>query len=156
MQNIDVMAWLVLRIVYAWMFLYPIPGLLKDWQTTVAGTSLLFPWFSNLFAIFSVAGMFVGSLSILLGFYAQIGGLILCLFSLGGAVVHYKLSKIAETATIKSTLSAEDVSTVNQLKTLLQVGHVTSAQKNIPLAAVGFFFFIMSAGPLSITSKILF
>ncbi len=46
MSGIDFndIAWLALRVVYAWMFLYPLKSLLSDWPATVQATALLFPW----------------------------------------------------------------------------------------------------------------
>ena len=31
-------SWIALRLAYAWLYLYPMPGLIKDWPGTVAAT----------------------------------------------------------------------------------------------------------------------
>ena len=46
---------LTLRIMFAWIFLWPLPGLLKDWQTTVQTTGLLFPFGQRFFTTVSVS-----------------------------------------------------------------------------------------------------
>jgi uncharacterized membrane protein YphA (DoxX/SURF4 family) len=146
-MNVDLIAWLTLRAVYAWMFLYPVKGLITGFSDTVNATALLFPWQPQAFTIVSILGMVVGALSILLGIYSQIGALILLCFNLGGAVIHYRLKDAAQSIAVSAGSSTEDVEAVASLKALAAVGHVTSAQKNFVLAAVAFFFMLMGTGP---------
>lgn len=141
----DTIAWLVLRVIYAWMFLYPLHTLLKDWDGTVGATALLFKWQPKFFAMISTLAMVLGGLSILFGFYGQIGGLLLLIFNLGGAVVHYRLKDLALAQNGDETLTK-----------LAVVGHMSSAQKNFVLAAVAFFFMLIGTGPHSITPTLLF
>lgn len=148
--NASDIAWLTLRAVYAWMFLYPAIGLLKDWPTTVQTTALLFKWHANLFAAGSMALMIGGAVMILVGLYGSLAGAGLCLFCLGGARVHYKLGAMAGATKLSSTASKEDVEAAARAASLAVVGHVTSAEKNFVLAAVGFFFFLMGTGPWSL------
>lgn len=142
----EVIAWMVLRIVFSWMYLYPIIGLLKDRTGLVETTRLLFKWKPAFFAGVSIIVMIIGALSILLGVYAQLGGLLLFIFTIGGTVVHYRLAKFAEV----------DLSNPDKMKLakLAVVGHVTSAQKNFVLAAVAIFFFLLGSGPLSFTANL--
>ncbi|MEM8606321.1 MAG: DoxX family membrane protein [Myxococcota bacterium] len=146
------LAWVSLRVVYAWMFLYPAIGLIKNWSGTVDTTALLFPWKPELFALGSVAGMVIGGVMILLGVYGWMAGGYFFLFSLGGARIHYRLASQASTARLSDAASDADRQTLSGLAGLASVGHVTSAQKNFVLAAVGLFFFLMGTGPLSMTS----
>lgn len=146
-MNVDLLAWLTLRAVYAWMFLYPVKGLITSFSDTVNATALLIHWQPQAFAILSILGMIVGALSILLGIYSQVGALILLCFNLGGAVIHYRLKDVAQSISVSPQSSAEDVEAVASLKSLAAVGHVTSAQKNFVLAAVAFFFMLMGTGP---------
>lgn len=141
-MNEEEIGLLILRVVYAWMFLSPVPSLLKNWSGTVKNTSLLFTWRPEWFAPASIVVMVAGAFSILFDVYIRIGALGLLVFSLGGAVIHKRLAMIAETTTLSSTASNEDVQTIDQLKKLAAVGHMTSAQKNYVLAAVGVFFLL--------------
>ena len=154
MIDFNSIAWLVLRIIYAWMFLYPALGLIRNWDITVQTTGLLFKRLPFFFAMGSVIIMILGSVSILLGFFGQIGAAGLLFFNIGGALIHYKLAKIAENTVVSKDISAVDKAVVEQLQKLAIVGHVTSAEKNFPLAAIAFFFLIIGTGPLSITANI--
>ena len=144
------LAWMSLRVVYAWMFLYPAVGLIRDWPTTVATTGLLFPRHPSLFAALSVAGMILGGLMILLGVYGSLAGLFFFVFSLGGARIHYRLAERATAVQLSGEASPADIDVTQELAGLAAVGHVTSAQKNFVLAAVGLFFFLMGTGPWSL------
>ncbi len=146
-MNWETTAWILLRVVFAWMFLSPIPNLLKNWPGTVSNTSLLFPWRPEWFARGSLLVMMLGACSILFGIYGRIGALGLLIFSLGGAVVHYRLAGKAQDSSMSLTASTEDKNTLEQLKTLAAVGHITSAQKNYVLAAVAAFFLLQGTGP---------
>ena len=152
MSGIDVndIAWLVLRVVYAWMFLYPLKSLLSDWPATLQATALLFPWQTPLFAVVSVAVMALGALSILLGCYGQVGAAGLLAFCLGGAVIHYRLADLAKGARLSGQASSADRQAMAQVSKLGVVGHVTSAEKNFVLAAVALFFLLKGTGPWSL------
>jgi hypothetical protein len=41
------------RLTYAWVFLYPVPGLIKNWPVTIAATGLLFDRMAEQFAAVS-------------------------------------------------------------------------------------------------------
>jgi len=135
-------AWIVLRVVYAWMYLYPLIALFKNWQDTIDTTALLFKKKPKEFTVGSVFIMIVGGLSILLGIYGRIGGFLLLFFNLGGAYIHYQFANRA-----KDFAAEANTSLVN----LAIIGNVSSAQKNFVLAAVAFFFMIQGTGPWSIT-----
>jgi len=145
----ETIAWLSLRTVYAWMYLYPAIGLVRDWPTTVQTTGLLFPRGTTFFAVASLVLMILGSLMILFGFYGQYAAAALVAFNLGGARVHYKLAETAAGSTLSSTASAEDRERLAALAGLAQVGHLTSAQKNYVLAAVALFLALTGTGPWS-------
>ena len=144
------LAWVLLRVVYAWMFIYPAIGLIRSWPSTVQTTSLLFSWQPALFAFGSVAGMIVGGLMILLGVYGWSAGLFFFFLSLGGARIHYHLAQRARATQLSQGASDADTQATSELSDLAVVGHVTSAQKNFVLAAVGLFFFLVGTGPLSL------
>ena len=140
----DLLAWLVLRVVYAWLFFYPIKGLLADWPATMAATGLLFPYQTRLCAVLSLISMVVGGLSILLGLYPVIGGTLLVLFNLGGARIHYRLAASAR------AVPQADVNATS-LMNLAVMGNVTSGHKNIVLAALALFFAVQGTGPWSLS-----
>ncbi|MEM7135541.1 MAG: DoxX family membrane protein [Myxococcota bacterium] len=147
-------AWVSLRSVYAWMFIYPAIGLVRDWRGTVETTALLFKWQPALFAASSVAAMFIGGLMILLGAFGWIAGLYFFVFCLGGARIHYRLAAKAGQTKPPSDLQGPEQDAFAGLVGLAVVGHVTSAQKNFVLAAVGLFFFLMGTGPCSIADSV--
>lgn len=150
MPNSTIVAWLVLRAVYAWMYLYPAIGLLRNWPATVATTGLLFKQGTKFFSVTSVAVMIIGALMILFGVYGQYAGLALFAFNLGGAIIHYRLAAATKASQLSVAASEADKATLAQVATLGWVGHVTSAEKNFVLAAVALFFALMGTGPLSI------
>ena len=68
---LETVAWLALRIVFAWMFLHPVKALLEDWSGTVQTTGLLFARGSAFFAAASIAMMVGGGLALLFGVYGE-------------------------------------------------------------------------------------
>lgn len=149
--SVPLSAWLILRIVYAWMFLYPLKTLLKDWPGALGLTQLVMPFAAPFFTVLMLLTMFLGSLSILLGFYGQFAGLALLVYCLIGAIVHYRLASKLQTISLSSLSSFEDKQQLTQAIQLGVVGHITSAQKNFVLAAVACFFMLMGTGPYSLT-----
>ena len=143
-------AWLVLRAVYAWMFLYPSYGLIKDWHGTVQTTALLFPRHTGFFAFGSLVIMILGSLAILLGIYGQLAGVALVGFNLGGALIHYRLARLVRQTHLSASANQADQEALAGVVELGVVGHVTSAEKNFVLAAVALFFALVGTGPLSL------
>jgi len=152
-DNIDALAWLGLRGVYAWMFLYPAWGLLRDWENTVQTTSLLFRKFPSFFAFGSLLIMIVGAISILLGVYGQIAAVGLVAFNLGGALLHYRLARLVKQLHLSEEATPVDRGALDKAATLGVVGHVTSAEKNFVLAAVALFFVLKGTGPLSLVAS---
>jgi uncharacterized membrane protein YphA (DoxX/SURF4 family) len=94
--------------------------------------------------------MILGSLMILFGVYGQYAAVALLGFNLGGAVIHYRLARIAKGTQLSESASDEDQSTVAELANLGHVGHVTSAEKNFVLAAVALFFALVGTGEFSL------
>lgn len=152
----DTIAFLVLRIVFAWMFLYPIKALLSDWPTTVNMVKLVAPRQPRFATVVMIIVMIVGAFSILFGIYAQLGGLLLLIYCLMGAFVHFRLGQIANGLQLNHKASQPDKDICQEASKLAVVGHVSSAQKNFVLAAVGFFFFMLGSGPLSLTGNLFF
>lgn len=147
-----IIAWLVLRAVYAWMYLYPAVGLLNDWPTTVKTTGLLFKTQTEFFAGCSLVVMVLGAVMILFGVYGQYAAVALLAFNLGGARIHYLLAAASDT-TLSDSATADDHAAAQALSKLAVVGHVTSAQKNFVLAAVAAFFALAGTGPWSLTAS---
>lgn len=152
-EKVDAFAWIALRIVYAWMFLYPAAGLIRDWSTTVQTTALLFKRATGLFAFASLVIMIFGALMILFGVYGQYAAVALVAFNLGGAILHYRLARLIKQTHLSNNASAEDRAALDGAATLGWVGHVTSAEKNFVLAAVALFFALKGTGPLSLLSS---
>ncbi|MEK6246766.1 MAG: hypothetical protein N2C12_01220 [Planctomycetales bacterium] len=151
-MDADAFAWITLRSVYAWMYLYPALGLIRNWSVTVSTTGLLFKTGTVFFAFGSMVVMIVGSLMILFGLYGQFAAVALFGFNLGGAVIHYRLGAMAKATQLSESASNQDQATVAELANLGQVGHVTSAEKNFVLAAVALFFALVGTGKMSLIS----
>ena len=150
-MELQIVAWMILRIMYAWMFLYPLKVLLSDWQVTKNTVALIVPKrLVPLSSILMVIVMIIGALSILLGFYAQIGGLLLLVYCLMGAVVHYKLAKLI--INHQAIANQSNNAALQEVIDMGVVGNVSSAQKNFVLAAVAFFFMLLGSGPMSLTA----
>lgn len=149
-MNSNDIAWIVLRLAYAWVFLYPVPGLLKNWPGTVETTALLFKKLPEFFAAVSVLVMVVGGVSVLFGIYGRIGSAALLAFNLGGAVIHYRIAGQAGKMLLSSEASPEDRKVAETLALTASVGHTTSAWKNFVLAGVSFFFLLKGTGPWSL------
>jgi uncharacterized membrane protein YphA (DoxX/SURF4 family) len=155
-MELEAIAWLILRIVYAWLFLYPIKGLLEDWQGARSLAAMAIPIYPQLFSIVMAVVMFFGALSILLGVYTEVSGIILCLYCLLGARVHYKLARELKKHQLSNDACEEDRKNLLDAINLGVVGHVTSAQKNFVLAAVSLLFAFVGSGPYSITDNFIF
>lgn len=150
----EIFAWLILRVAYAWIFLSPLPNLLKNWPETKTLTQLLIPNIAtNFLTIIMVCIMFFGALSILLGVFGQIAGFALLIYCLLGAVVHSRLAKKAQKIFLSPLSSTEDQQKLQEVIQLATVGNITSADKNIVLAAVGLFFTLMGTGPYSLVNQ---
>jgi uncharacterized membrane protein YphA (DoxX/SURF4 family) len=148
-------AWLILRVVFAGFFLYPLKTFLSNWQATLGTVKVLTPVCPQFFAIVMVSVMILGALGILLGVLAQVAGLALLIYCLLGVRVHLKLSQTVEELTLSNSASAEDKKQMSIANTLGSLGHATSAQKNFVLAAVACFFMIMGSGPLSLMHNLI-
>lgn len=151
---IEKIAWLVLRIAYAWMFLYPLTNLIPNFEATIGAVKLVVPFMSRFFAVVMIIVMVYSGLSILFGFYAQIAGFLLLVYCLMGVVVHYRLMGKVAHATLSASLSGDDQRCFSEVVSLGILGNKTSAQKNIVLAAVACFFMLLGSGPLSVTTHL--
>ena len=116
----SIAAWIGLRIVYAWMFLWPVKSLIANWEGTVQCTQLLMKKNSTCWAITSVVGMVLAGIMILIGFWGQIAAIFLFVFNIGGAMVHYRLAAQAQEALGCAGQESEWAQ-------LAVVGHTTSA-----------------------------
>lgn len=146
-----IIAWLLLRITYAWLYIYALKSLLTDWPATEFVVGLIAPKFVREFAIAMIAVMILSALMILFGIYAQVAGLLLFIYNLLGARVHYRLAKLLNNEQQSDMLSAADKAVFIKIQTIGVAGHITSAQKNFILAAVALFFTLLGSGPISIT-----
>lgn len=143
-------AFIVLRIVLAWFFLYPVKGLIINWNTSVNMVKLVIPIFPNVFTVLMILTMIVGSLSVLLGIFAPVGALLLFVYSLIGVAVHYKLSQKIKKQALSESASQPDQSILAETKALGVAGHTTSAQKNIVVASALLIIILIGSGPLSL------
>lgn len=150
----DFAAFIVLRIVIAWLFLFPLKVLLSDWPAAVDTVKLVAPIFPSFFAVIMVLVMIVGAFSILLGAFAQIGAALLIIYCLIGVVVHYKLAGLAANSKLSASASKEDRAVSQKLSALAILGNQTSGQKNIVIAAALFFILMIGSGPFSLTSNL--
>ena len=147
-------AFLLLRVTIACLFLAPLKKFLTHWKFTVnmVGTVLPFhPFFS---AMVMIGVMFFGAIFILLGFYAQIAAIFLAAFCLIGAYAHRVYVKQLQAMHLEAQASPADQKILNDAKRLGIVGNVTSGQKNIVIAVVLIFIFLVGSGPYSVTGDL--
>lgn len=147
----EIAAWLILRVVYAGMFLYPLQDLLTNFEETVHWVALIAPFKPRLFAYLMILVMIFSAVMILFGIYAQIAGILLIIYNIAGIFLHYKLSRQARNARLSAQASAEDIKKFSEIAQLAMVGHITSGQKNSVFAAVAVFFMLLGSGPFSVT-----
>lgn len=150
----EILSFIILRIVLAWMFLYPLAGLIKDWDGTLGLTGLVSNIATKYLAVLMVLVMFIGGVSILFGIYAQLGAAMLFIYTLIGIKVHYKLSQKIARFNLSNLASKEDCNIISETKQLGIVGHITSAQKNVVIAGALLFITLMGSGPYSITDNL--
>ena len=141
--------WLVMRISIAWLFLWPLPGLLKDWPGTVGATSLVFP-VPGLTTLAGVAVMLVGGISVGVGIYGRIGAAALALYCVGGVLVHMALSRQPGTLVEGLHLEGQAEATARTAAAIGAVGHVTSAWKNWVIAGACTFIALAGTGRWSV------
>lgn len=138
-------AFLILRVAYAWIFLMPLPGLLKNWSATVELTGLLTPFAKPFFTALYLFSMFICGLAIFFGVYARLAAIPLFFISVFSVLTHYRLAKQASKI---GNINSNDQ--IQQLVALAKVGNITSSQKNVVLAAIALFFMLMGSGPMSL------
>lgn len=150
-NTLHAVAWIILRICYAWMFIYPMIGLCRDMKSAEATVALLFPYFTRVFTWLMLAVMLVGGVMILIGWYAQIAGILLFFYSIFGIFIHRQLAAQVVAHQLSAAASESDRSIFTNATTLGYVGHITSGQKNVVIAAVALFIVLVSSGPWSLT-----
>ena len=149
-----VVAFLLLRISIAWMFLSAVPTFISKWKVTLQMVKLLFSKYVTFFSVMMIATMIVGSFSILFGIYAQIGAFLLFIQCTLGVFVHNKFANNIARLQLSDAAEKNDQRVFGTAKSMGVVGHKTSAQKNIVLAAVMIFIVVMGSGPLSVTGNL--
>lgn len=151
----ELLGWLAVRIMYAWILLYSLKPLLADWEGTKQMLAALFPFINSRFsAIFTLVFMFSCAMMILFGFYAQVAGILLSAFTFSGYFAHMGAVKALEGFSLSPNASASDKEVLSTVQKIGAAGHVTSANKNLVLAAMGFMFFMLGSGPLSLTPNL--
>lgn len=150
----EIAAFVVLRLILAWMFLYPLKAQLSDWDATVGLVDLIAPFQPQLFAVLMVLTMIAGSLSVLFGLFAQVGAALLMIYSLIGVLVHYKLSRLVAGLRLSASATIADQQILEKAKHLGVVGNVTSAQKNIVIASALWVIVCLGSGPYSLSGNL--
>ena len=119
-------------------------------QGTIDSMRRMFPVGTELMAWFMFAMTGTSAVSILLGFFAQVAGACMVALNLMGVRFHLGSAKQAQEIGSQHPDSAE----MAQIAAIPGVGHRTSAQKNVVLAAVGLLFLLLGTGPFSLTEPI--
>lgn len=144
-------AFLILRISIAWLFLSPLKQFIPRWKTTVEMVRFLIPFQPQLFSILMIAAMFLGSLSILFGFYAQVGAVLLAIQCLLGFCIHNKYVKKIMGLHLSVDSTESDRKILQCAKGLGIMGNKTSGQKNLIIAVILLFIILVGSGPYSLT-----
>jgi uncharacterized membrane protein YphA (DoxX/SURF4 family) len=105
-------------------------------QGAIADTALVFPWRTELFTFAGVMLMLLGGLSVLLGIFPRLGALVLTLFLIPAAMIHFR--KASQAAALKDAIlagpagkSAAARQSVAALGDSAVLGNFTSALKNL-------------------------
>ena len=151
---IEEVAWMILRIVFAGMFLFPLKDIVRDMDASMEVVRLIMPFQARFFTYVIIAVMFLGALSILLGAYAQIAGFFLLIYCLMGVALHYRLSNRIASIKLSASASEKDQHSLSEVAALGILGNQTSGQKNIVLSAVACFFMLLGSGPISLTTNL--
>lgn len=147
-------ALLIFRISYTFVFLN------AAWQCgrskegiawTIDESRILFGNAAPIFGIAGIATMAIGGLSVLLGIYGEIGGLMLAAFVLPGAIIHLRKQKESSSLAQEIQQASEsEKEKVGQLGILASLGHYSSAMKNFSLFGPGLYFLFAGTGAYSI------
>lgn len=144
-------AFFILRITIAYLFLSPLKKFILSWKNTVDMVRFLCPIQPQLMAVTMIIIMLVGSLSILFGFYGQIGAFFLMLECFLGYHLYDKYTKKIAMLQLSTQSSQDDQQILKSAKGLGIMGNKTAGQKNLVIAAVLFFIMLIGTGPGSIT-----
>ena len=140
---------LIMRLSIAWLFLWPLPGLIRDWQSTVGATALVYPM-PRLVTLLGVCIMPLGAVSVAVGIYGRVGAAALTLYCIGGAFVHLALAKQPAELTRSVHTDQNGQAAVATAAAIGSVGHVTSAWKNWTVAGACAFLALAGTGPWSV------
>jgi uncharacterized membrane protein YphA (DoxX/SURF4 family) len=124
-------------------------------QGAIADTALVFPWRTELFTLAGVMLMLLGGLSVLLGIFPRLGALVLTLFLIPAALIHFR--KASQAAALKDAMlagpagkSAAARQSVVALGDAAVLGNFTSALKNLTLMALTLYIALAGTEPMLI------
>jgi uncharacterized membrane protein YphA (DoxX/SURF4 family) len=149
---------LVIRVTIGLLFLISAFACTKDAaarKAATADTALVFTWRPDLFFAAGIAIMAAGGLSVLLGIFPRLGALVLTLFLIPAAMIHFR--KASQAGALKdAVLAGPDgkSSGVRRAVTALGdsavLGNFTSALKNLNLMALTLYIALAGAEPMLI------
>lgn len=155
-MHLHIFASYLLRFVITWFFLFALYEFVRDWKESVRQVSVVTPFAPRFFAVFTVLIILVFVLSIALGIYPQIGGLLMCIFALAGSFCHYRCaSSLIGKAELSASASADDKKRFSMARWVGMQGHFNASQKNLVIAAIGFFIFVNGLHGFSLTHTII-
>lgn len=144
-------AFLILRISIAWLFLSPLKQFIPHWKKTVEMVRFLIPFQPELLSVLMIMTMFFGSLSILFGIYAQVGAALLVIECLLGFIIYKKYVKKIMTLQLSAESTEADRKILQCAKGIGIMGNKTSGQKNLIIVAILLFIILVGSGPYSLT-----
>jgi uncharacterized membrane protein YphA (DoxX/SURF4 family) len=125
-------------------------------QAAAADTALVFPRRSELYLCGGIAIMALGGLSVLLGIFPRLGALVLTLFLIPAAMIHFRKASQARAleeafrAAARPKPNAAARNTVTELGELAVMGNFTSALKNLILMAPTLYLALAGVEPMLI------
>lgn len=154
-MDFEAIGWLIFRVSYSFVFLN------AAWQCgkskegiawTVEESRILFGKAAPLFGPAGIVVMAVGGLSVLLGIYGEVGGLMLASFVLPGAIIHLRKQKesVSLAEELKNSIQPDGESKLGQLGILASLGHYSSAMKNFSLFGPGLLLLFTGTGAYSV------
>ena len=157
-MTLEDLAALIIRVTIGLLFVISAYACSKDAaarQGAVAATALVFPRRTELFTLGGVLIMLLGGLSVLLGIFPRLGALVLTLFLIPAAMIHFR--KARDAAALKDAILAGPAeksggarASIAALGDSAVLGNFTSALKNLTLMALTLYVALAGAEPMLI------
>ena len=156
-MTLEELAALIIRVTIGLLFVISAYACSKDAvarQGATADTALVFPWRTELCTLGGVLIMLLGGSSVLLGIFPPLGAVVLTLFLIPAAMIHFR--KARDAAALKDAILAGPAGKSGARRSIAALGdsavlgNFTSALKNLTLMALTLYVALAGAEPMLI------